>query len=134
MTSAARACVVAIGIALVGLGSWAQAKEFDIEGILDCGVSSGFACPIGDVIVIRERFGGRLGDPIQVDVSWIRSQVTSRRQDDLLCVEAATRPDGILQALSITESCDRTGPRRDRDSRDKEVDQDERNDDSSQIP
>jgi hypothetical protein len=109
----------------------AQSKEFLLEAILDCGTASGRACDIGDVITIRERFKGGLGDAIMVDISWIRSQVTRQKQDDLICIEVATRPDGILQGLGISESCDNPGPRRDSKPDDGEAD-DRRNDDSTE--
>ncbi|MFN8526496.1 MAG: hypothetical protein U0821_25625 [Chloroflexota bacterium] len=86
-----------------GIQPASAAKEFSIEGILDCGEESGKACLVGDTIalIVTDK---RSRETILVDISWIRAQIRAFRQDDSVTVEIHVQPDGTYQAIGIAET------------------------------
>jgi hypothetical protein len=89
--------------------SLAVAKEFAVVGIVDCGVSSGRACPAGTTVIgIRtDQISGKL-QTFKVDLAWVLKQTPTLHQDDQLCLEVRddARSDGVLQVISVVEKCD----------------------------
>lgn len=106
--------------------SAAAAKEFVLDGTVDCGVQSGLVCSTtgNRLAVITDDLGG----PKQratIDISWLKD-VTGFHQDELVCVSVETRPDGGLQALGLIQPCPPEEPRHDEEE---EEEREERGDD-----
>lgn len=79
----------------------ASAKTLDIVGIVDCGLSSGHRCEIGDVLMLRTKdITGKL-ETVEIDVSWIKADLEGTDQDDFLRFELEEKPGGGYQALRI---------------------------------
>jgi hypothetical protein len=87
---------------LAGMARPGQAKEYELDGIVDCGRAHGDHCTIDDVLYLRtEQVTGELSR-VKIQVSWIRQHLPRIEQDDriLLLVEDYS---GGIRALSVAE-------------------------------
>src|SRR5204863_1155330 len=85
------------------------AKEFDVDGSVDCGIPSGKRCDIGDTLVLMTDDVSGLNELVPIDVSGIKKKLPALDQDDeiTLCVE--TLPDGTLKAQCVISAKKRDG-------------------------
>jgi hypothetical protein len=99
-------------IAIFAAGHAYADREFMLVGTVDCGRPSGKSCSIDDQIRLwtDDVTGERAR--VVVDVSWIKNQLGSYTQDDLLCLEVRVLSDGTLQALGISTTCGAPPPTR----------------------
>jgi hypothetical protein len=88
---------------LIGSVGPSQAKEYEVDGIVDCGRSSGEGCSIERVLFLRtEHVTGRT-ERIRIDVSWIQDTLPQIDQDDRLLLLVEDVPGGGLRALSVSD-------------------------------
>ena len=98
-------CVFSLLSTSVARPSVGFAKEFEIDGTVDCGTRSGRDCPpLGDTLyVYTDDVTGELAR-IAVDISWIRNQLPGLDQDDRIVLLVEDRPGGGLQAVGVVNS------------------------------
>ncbi len=104
--TALRRTTLALLVALsmtVGHPALGHAKEYEVDGIVDCGLRSGQRCDIDDVLVLRtEDVSGTL-ERIEINVKWIRKSLPKLEQDDHVMLLVEDMPRGGLRALSVAE-------------------------------
>ncbi|MCC6176960.1 MAG: hypothetical protein IT305_16745 [Chloroflexi bacterium] len=87
--------------ALLGYPTVGYSKEFDIDGTVDCGRSSGARCTIGDTLVLWTDDVSGERERVTIDVSWIEDKLAGLDQDDRIVLVVETLPDGTLRAIAI---------------------------------
>jgi hypothetical protein len=104
---------LAFGISMTGAAEVRGAeKTFVLTGLVDCGVRSEAACPVGDTVtLVTDDVGPR--QRVEIDIAWVRNQVGSLDQDDFVCIEVSGA-NGTYQALGLVTCTDAPGPKRDR--------------------
>ena len=85
------------------------AKEFDVNGTVDCGIPSGRRCELGDTLVLLTDSVSGLRELVPIDISGIKKKLPDLDQDDeiTLCVEML--PDGKLKAQCVISAKRRDG-------------------------
>ena len=92
---------------LRGVGS--ARAGFTLVGLVDCGLTSGRACSIGDTLVLVSNDSGT-STRYLIDLSWLDPDDLDRiDQDAELSVEVERLPDGRLMATSLANVSDRSG-------------------------
>ena len=86
-----------------------HAKEYEVDGIVDCGVPSGRRCDIGDTLALRTDDVTGVLERIQIDVSWVRRHLSRLDQDDRIVLLVEDVPAGGLRALAVVDSEDLEG-------------------------
>ncbi|MFN8633984.1 MAG: carboxypeptidase-like regulatory domain-containing protein [Chloroflexota bacterium] len=87
----------------------AFAKDIDVVGIVDCGLTSGKRCDIGDTLVlVTDAITGEQA-PVTIDVSWIKDKLPALDQDDEITLSVEILPSGKIQALSVISARKRSG-------------------------
>ena len=104
---------LAFGISMTGAAEVRGAeKTFVLTGLVDCGVRSEAACPVGDTVtLVTDDVGPR--QRVEIDIAWVRNQVGSLDQDDFVCIEVSGA-NGTSQALGLVTCSDTPGSKRGR--------------------
>ena len=102
--SAGLAILLGLCLLTVGVGQ-GQAREFEVDGIADCGLRSDRRCSIDDVLALwTDDISGEL-ERIEVDVSWVRNSLGSIDQDERVCLILEDRQAAKLKAIGVTRNC-----------------------------
>ena len=86
----------------------ARAKDFDLSGTLDCGVTSGAECTFADWAagptfgVLTDDISGTT-QRVVVDASWVREDLTEFGQDDYVWFIVRDAVGKNLQVISVVE-------------------------------
>lgn len=91
---------------LAGRPGTGQAKEYEIDGIVDCGKESGKRCDIGETIWLMTDDITGLDEKWEIDVSWIQSKLPTIDQDDQIKFQVEDKPGGGIRALGVIERQD----------------------------
>lgn len=97
---------VALGVALVMLFVSLERTppvraSFMLDGLIDCGRSSGQQCSFGDTLVLLTRDSGA-PTRYTINISWLKpADLDDFEQDDQVKIEIEKLPDGTLMALRI---------------------------------
>lgn len=85
------------------------AKEFDVDGTVDCGIPSGRRCDLGDTLVLLTDSVSGQRELVPIDIRGIKRKLPALDQDDeiTLCVEML--PDGKLKAQCVISAKRRDG-------------------------
>jgi len=83
------------------------AKEFEMEGTIDCGLAAGQDCPVADSMTLYTVSISGKNEPFVFDMSWIRPQLeqAGHKQDDLLCLIVEEVPGVGYRGLAVRENC-----------------------------
>jgi hypothetical protein len=84
------------------------AKEFEMQGTIDCGLLSGQNCPIQDFMTLYTPAISGKNEPYIFDMSWIRGQLEQgpQRQDDLICLLIEEVPGVGYRGLAVRDRCE----------------------------
>ena len=75
--------------------------SFMLDGLIDCGRSSGQQCSFGDTLVLLTKDSGA-PTRYTINISWLKpSDLDDFEQDDQVKIEIEKLPDGTLMALRI---------------------------------
>ena len=97
---------VALGVALVMLFVNLERTppvraSFMLDGLIDCGRSSGQQCSFGDTLVLLTKDSGA-PTRYTINISWLKpADLDDFEQDDQVKIEIEKLPDGTLMALRI---------------------------------
>ena len=99
---------LALIVAFFGLERTAPVRaNFTLTGTVDCGRSSGAACSLGDTIVIVSMDSGA-PTKYTINISWLKD-LPALDQDDYISIDIEKLPNGVLQALNLTDISGQSG-------------------------
>ena len=102
--SVSLAVLFSLCIALVGVGQ-GQAKEFEIDGTVDCGLKSDRRCDIDKVLALWTDDISGVRERVEIDVSWIKDSLDKIDQDDHVCVIVEDLHAKRLKAVGWSQAC-----------------------------
>src|SRR5262245_28253568 len=87
---------------LIGSAGPSQAKEDEVDGIVDCGRRSGQSCDIEGVLHLRTEHVTGTTEPIKIDVKWMQDALPHLDQDERIVLLVEDVPGGGVRALSVS--------------------------------
>jgi hypothetical protein len=95
---------IALGLAfLFGNAGLSQAKEYEVDGIVDCGRRSGQRCDFDGVLYLRTEHVTGTTERIKIDIKWMEDELPKLDQDDRIILLVEDVPRGGIRALSVSK-------------------------------
>ena len=88
---------------LVGSAGPGQAKEYEVDGIIDRGRRSGQRCDFDGVLYLRTEHVTGWTERIKIDVKWMQDTLPKLDQDDRIILLIEDVPGGGIRALSVSK-------------------------------
>src|SRR3954464_10095426 len=88
---------------LVGSAGPSQAKEYEVDGIVDCGRRSGQSCDFDGVLYLRTEHVTGTTERIKIDVAWMQDTLPKLDQDERIVLLVEDVPGGGVRALSVSK-------------------------------